>query len=415
MFHRPFASHAVPESQGRGAPDSTLRRMRRMTRSLFNCTCLLLSFACLGAEDTEPLRSGQMRTWELSPNTLLEIGGEGARETEFHRLAGVTVIAGGQLMVADGGSGELRIFARDGRYLRSVSRRGSGPGEFQHIAGLARAGDTVIVLDGATGDLSSFSEDGRFLGRVRMQGGGPFDGWVVHGRFRNGSMLVSRGMFRQVRPQSGSAVRDSVRLGIIRHAADDDAAWLGVFPAGTFVGFDPPNGAGPVAMALHPFGPQLVTGASGDHAWIGDSGDRVIMIYDASGNRVSSISWPDSARAFDGAALERARIAALENSSDERDRRFLEFLHSDAIRPRFAPHFMRFVPGPDGEMWIERFREDERSPAEYLVFDRAGTPIGAVALPPRMRLHEAGVDYVTGVVHDEADVESVVKYRLRRR
>jgi hypothetical protein len=77
----------------------------------------------------------------------------GARKGETpYQLSGVsdaTRQAEGTIVVADCQSGELRFFDIAGRSLRSVGRRGKGPGEFAFLRRiLPLGGDTLAAHDG---------------------------------------------------------------------------------------------------------------------------------------------------------------------------------------------------------------------------------------------------------------------------
>jgi hypothetical protein len=58
----------------------------------------------------------------------------------------------------------IKVFDPQGRYLRAIGRKGSGPGEFGRIADLAVLPDgRLLVTDFETRRTSFFSPDGRFL------------------------------------------------------------------------------------------------------------------------------------------------------------------------------------------------------------------------------------------------------------
>jgi hypothetical protein len=113
----------------------------------------------------------------LSPEPDLIIGREGGEpEYEFFRIAGVTRLADGSIVVANAGTAQLRFFDSDGRFLKSIGRRGTGPGEFRNMRGLwVIRGDSLVVWDGGPG-LGLFSPGGEYV-RTARTADAPFDGF----------------------------------------------------------------------------------------------------------------------------------------------------------------------------------------------------------------------------------------------
>jgi hypothetical protein len=66
----------------------------------------------------------------------------------------------GTIYVPDNGSGELRIFSRDGMFIRKIGRRGNGPGEFQQISNVIPYGQHIAVIDGGLRRTNELSSDG---------------------------------------------------------------------------------------------------------------------------------------------------------------------------------------------------------------------------------------------------------------
>ena len=76
----------------------------------------------------------------------------------------------GRLVVVNRGSQELLMFGRDGEFLRSVGRRGEGPGEFMDPVELDFvAGDSIVVWDWGLGRIVLFGPDGSHGRSFRLQ------------------------------------------------------------------------------------------------------------------------------------------------------------------------------------------------------------------------------------------------------
>jgi len=69
--------------------------------------------------------------FRLAAAPEMAIGAEDREEVyRLDYVSGVLRLADGTIIVANATTGELRYFDAKGRYLRSASRRGAGPGEF---------------------------------------------------------------------------------------------------------------------------------------------------------------------------------------------------------------------------------------------------------------------------------------------
>jgi hypothetical protein len=84
-------------------------------------------------------------------------------EYDFDRIVGAATLSDGSIAIADMGSAQVRVFDSSGRYLRSIGRSGSGPGEFRQLTGLFHAGNDLLVARDRLDALHVYSEDGTFL------------------------------------------------------------------------------------------------------------------------------------------------------------------------------------------------------------------------------------------------------------
>ena len=62
----------------------------------------------------------------------------------FGNIRGVQSASDGTIYVLDGQAEEVRIFSPDGEYLRTIVRRGEGPGETTGASGIILSGDTLL-------------------------------------------------------------------------------------------------------------------------------------------------------------------------------------------------------------------------------------------------------------------------------
>ena len=358
-----------------------------------------------------------LRRWTLSDAPVLTIGTDGDTNTEFLRIAAVTRMPSGEIVVGNGGTAELRVFSPTGWFLRSLSRRGQGPGELTNFSGIIRAHDTLFVTEFAPGatQLHIFTLGEGFRTRSPLRPGNAPKGAMPIARLSGGEFLVSTGQVKVVNPVAGLVTRDTMPLGVLRGGATGEVRWIGDFPNNSWLGYASPSLPSGMGFTRFTLGPSLVTGASADRIWIGDAGTGDITIYDADGKAVAHAQLPVRLRAFSTAALERAKQAALTSASTPDLTARYENLYDRSRRPRTAPLFTRFITGIEGQMAVELFEEE--GPAvrrPMVILDRDGRAVAGLTIPANVVVHEVGSDYVLGVQTNDDGVERIVQYRLMR-
>jgi hypothetical protein len=112
-----------------------------------------------------------IESWQLPETPILEIGvREGAEPYQLHRARGSVRLEDGRIVVANGGSQELRFYDREGSYLSASGSRGDGPGEFRFPTRIRKsAGDSLQVWDQSLMRVSFFDPQGSFLGSHQLE------------------------------------------------------------------------------------------------------------------------------------------------------------------------------------------------------------------------------------------------------
>ena len=132
--------------------------------------------------------------WRVSPEPVVDIDGSGGPEYEFGRVAGVVRLTDGRIVAADQQALQLRFYDSTGHHLKSVGRKGQGPGEFTDLSTVSRLPGDTLAVDIRMG-ASLFTPTGTFVRNVRF---GPFPPGVLQtpmvmvlGRFDDGLTVVS--------------------------------------------------------------------------------------------------------------------------------------------------------------------------------------------------------------------------------
>src|SRR5262245_60222956 len=101
--------------------------MRKTQRFVRAGVVVLLSALPMTAE-------AQGRRWTLKES--LRIGGADSGATAFVQVRSLDADASGRIFVLERGTQDIRVFARDGKVIRTLGRRGAGPGEMRNAEGM---------------------------------------------------------------------------------------------------------------------------------------------------------------------------------------------------------------------------------------------------------------------------------------
>lgn len=99
--------------------------------------------------------------WKVTET--LRIGGGDTGPTSFNYIKSIAVDAAGRIFVYDRQAKDIRIFAADGKFVKTFSRLGSGPGEMRDAEGITFARDgSLWMRDAANARLTVFDGEGAY-------------------------------------------------------------------------------------------------------------------------------------------------------------------------------------------------------------------------------------------------------------
>lgn len=109
----------------------------------------------------EPLEPGRKITFTEE----LTIGGDGVSEEEtVFSPSDIAVDKSGRIYVGDYREAVIKVFDREGHYIRTIGQKGGGPGEFQSINGMKILPDgRLVVLDLRQRRTSLLDAEGTFV------------------------------------------------------------------------------------------------------------------------------------------------------------------------------------------------------------------------------------------------------------
>ena len=301
--------------------------------------------------------------WVVAPKPLLEIGGADAEgPAEFTKIALVTRQRDGSIIVGNGATNELRVFDRQGRFIRNVARSGKGPGEISSIDKAFTIDDTIVV------------SDSRFVVHVFA----PNANWTR-------SYVVSPVSDYVINPAIGAMSATSVlfpmRKGDLKRieTVRFDSVWF-------------------ARVSVLDSTVRLLAAERLAPTYGVDPG----FPFERAGRR------PDETSIYEGSLRQhRERVADL------------------ARFATFYPSYAQLMFSRTGELWVRDFQTYDgiqrgnamlAGPAAstWSIYDTSGKWIADCTLPPRFAATEIGADYVIGISRDEDDVERVTLLSLRK-
>ena len=369
---------------------------------------------------------GRSAAWRIDTSSIVRIGeGEPIERMPVDPVS-VFRTPAGEIVVADGnqaGWHNVLVYDAQGRWLRTLGRKGEGPCEFGQVWWAAPyIADSVAVFDMSRNMVHVLGSDGGCGESVRvprqLEGRQPQPGGftnMAYAVYPDGTFLMA--------PQGAVANPDAAgptfftqdlirvdRTGTIRHV-------LGPFDIGSIY-WD-----GRMASSLR-FGPIADRVLDGLDLVYGSGRAYEIQRFDSAGRLTRVVRRrvdPDRvtrsdqerllSRSYVGGGGEHGGRPISERSLDERIRQ--------SHWAEFKPFYRTILIDSRRNMWVETFRvsgqgfdilEDEN--AGWSVFDPAGTWLGDVSVPPRFFLKTIYDDAVFGVWQDANGVTTVRSYRL---
>jgi hypothetical protein len=342
--------------------------------------------------------------WRLARAPALTIGvAQGDPNYELEQVTGVVRLGDGRIVVADGGSGELRFYDKRGRFLLAAGREGEGPGEFRRIRLLELSRDSLWVYDQQLLRASVFNTAGHFVRSVPLNN---FSGFV--GQFADGSFLVARLHMPENSTKQGvhTWLATYYRLSPSGQVVDS----LGVFPQDQEYLTLSPDGGFETARYL--FGRVSAAAVGAARLFFGSAATYRIEVYGQDGRletvmRQSLRTSPVTPDDVDSVV----QVVARRVREPDRRRR-VEVAYRKLRHAPTKPAYSDFRVDALGDLWVGGYEPLRRAAPRWAVFDPNGRLLGVVAVPSDFAVYQIGADYVLGTRADSLGVERVELYPL---
>jgi len=327
--------------------------------------------------------------WRLEEE--LRIGAADSPEPQvFRGIAAVSTDERGNIYVLEAVAQEVRVFAPDRTYRRTIGSPGRGPGELLGAFGLVWDDrGRLWVPDSRNLKYVVFDPRGALEQEYRRPLGPvyPFPGvFDTSGRLLDLTLNVRRG-----------------QLDLVPVTFSRDPPAFEQWPAVTHRTYP-----GPAPRSLVSLQPQVrLSMDRRGHVWFGTTDEYRIYQRTLQGDTLRIIERPSEAVPL----TESEREALMAELAEFRDR-----FDPDLI-PTHRPAFNRFVLDDAGCLFVNVPGTDEQVGRLIDVFDPEGRYLGRMTSPVRldwMVPPEITRDHLLGVTRDDPDVAYVVRLRLVR-
>lgn len=357
-------------------------------------------------ENSAPVWTGD-QSWTISAEPVLELGmGTGRQEYEFYRVAGARRLQDGRIVVADGGSRQLRFFDGAGRFLSSAGRQGGGPGEFSWIERLWVYRDTLVVWDIALNRVSLFDLQGQYVRSLRIHGLPP----ELFGQFADGTYVGVVGV-PAATPTDASRLRRDTLACQRYDTAGEFLNRVTLIAAEIRYRF---SDGGITAHPQVPFYPSASYSVHGMTLIAGSGDISEIEVRFADGRLDVLVRWPTAERRVTSDLLSRYNETVSTHARDESWEKYYRAFFRAAPAPGTLPVFDAIVVDDEGNIWVRRYEPPWELDRRWIVFDRRGRWLGSVEIPSGLRIIQIGPDFVLGVYRDDLDIERVRLHMLRK-
>lgn len=353
--------------------------------------------------------------WQLAPSAEARIGESAEREDGLlFRVAGGGLLGDSTIVIANGGTRELRFYRRNGDHLFTVGGRGGGPGEFTAIDWVGiRPDGAVAVWDSFQRRITSFDASGKLLEVVAVDGD-----WGIKPPGMIGVLSDFSIVLKQARPISDlvnspdGETRDSVI--ILRYTPDGrEYEQIAKAPGREIAVGELDGFRGPLRI---PFGRDTHATITGSHVVVGTSDEFQIWALDSHGRPVRIISFDYETVPATADAIEAARQQYIDSAAMFRLPEPIRKIVAERVRNlpsrKTLPAFSDLRGDRVGNLWVAGSSLPGAAHVPWYIFNKDGRLRATLQIPADLRILDLTSDQILTLREDELGVEIVELFRI---
>lgn len=362
--------------------------------------------ACSGTDDVAPAEIMLVPGAPLAVTELpvLVIGGSDQAAHILNRVVTPFVLPQGEVVVPLAAGGEIRVFDDTGVHLRTLGRKGEGPGEFDFLLAAWPRGDTIEALDAALRRVTRFLPSGEVQiiyldGAVRdpsLPPGPLGSGWALGGT-RSG----------------GAGQRDAMEVYAV------DAQGRGIKKIADLAG--PERFSGPEGMIISPLAAFSNVSVSGGRVIVADAQTGSVEVVDSLGNLVDHFVFSPETT-YDPEESVTALLDSAAARAPAGQEQAMRNRWGVAPVPSEVPRIAAVVADSLGFAWILPYNPHRHSfifrtrpsGGTWTVLQSDGRKVGEVPVPRGLEPTYIGATALVGISRDSLGVESVHVHRITR-
>jgi hypothetical protein len=368
-------------------------------------TCAIVFIASACSEEGAPT----LPQWSLVEEW--RVGGQPEGPHSFDFNMGLALLPGGGFVHFDYKSNQLHYLDSLGKPIRSVGRKGGGPGEFQMVNGLVVAPDGKVIVSDIANGFSIVSDSGEFIDVIK-----PTVGRIGMGKRWDAFVFSDGQIVENVEQSAGKPGGESLRViwsADLLHA--DTLPRLSCVtqsahvPATRFALRDS-TGAVMANLPLMHAEPEKATAFdNGGTVWeqLDPTHPEIVRHGLRDCTATISLRWFGKRAAFDSAS--RANMIAMANAEA---RRWHAVAPELSALPSERPWYQSIHRDAVGKLWVERV--DEKGHFRVQVFSADGVAVGEIresSLPVFPMITHT---HVYGLVPDKDGVRYLVAYLIKK-
>ena len=359
--------------------------------------------------------------WTLAPTPDLTLTGvEAGDSAAFAHVGAARWLSDGRIVVVDAEARRLLLFDDKGKLVKTLGRRGSGPGEFRYVTSVTvLPGDSLLTFDKSLRRLTVWHPEGGYV-RGMPVGGTSLESWPEDAWLWNrGSIVV---MQLSITPQDsippGAGVRRwPMRARLTLH----DTSGRAVASSPQFDGMY--TGVYERGDTRLPFSNRPFAAVGRDRIYFGSGANFALAYLNSEFVAAGELRWPaqreDLSQAEVAAVKAEAVALAGTNVPPDQLARPFEINFAAQILPRERPAIGRVFVDHSDRLWVERFEATrlgsslQKAGDRWTVLRRDGAPVARLRLPAATRLEDVRGRRALLVVRDSVDVQTVVVREIR--